>query len=192
MSAADTTRRLVEDVQQLGLHSASAVMGRYAQAVEEALGLDHPPRAASPPDAGTIIDDAARLAGAYLGFLDGLAGLVDRRSRPDARLETVHLPATPPGATSRVSVWVHNGTGEPVVGTVRVGPLVSAEGSELPVGAATVEPSSVTVPAGGRAEVVLRVDVPAGQRPGTYVGVGLSPGAAPVALSLDVVEEGSP
>ena len=38
MNAADTARRLVEDVQRLGLYSASAVVERYAVAVEQTLG----------------------------------------------------------------------------------------------------------------------------------------------------------
>ncbi len=192
MSAADGTRRLVEDVQRLGLHSASAVMGRYAAAAQEALGLGDGPRAAAPADPGTIVEDTARLARAYLGLLDGLAGLVDRRPRPDAQVETVRLPATRPGATGRASLWVHNGTPEDVVAVVRVGPFVSADGPTMPSGAVVAEPPAVTVPAGGRAEVTLRVDVPEGQPLGHYVGVALSPGTAPVALGLDVVEEAAP
>jgi hypothetical protein len=190
VSAGDTARRLVEDVQRLGLNSASAVVDRYAVAVEQALGLDPGADVTAPPDPGALVDAAARMAQAYLGLLDGLAGIADRRRPPTGDLEAIHLPTTLPGASSPVSVWVHNGTVEPVETPVRLGPLVSAEGTALPSGAAVAEPTSVTVPAGGRAEVVLRVDVPADQPPGRYVGLVLSPGVRPLALHLDV-EDGA-
>ena len=190
MSAADTARRLVEDVQRLGLHSASAVVERYAVAVERTLGLDPGPAVDAPPDPGALVDVSARMAQAYLGLLDGLAGLVGRR--PSEHVETVHLPPTPPGGASRASVWVHNGTPDPVEAVVRLGPLVSADGVALPTGAATVAPPSATVPAGGRAEVRLRVDVPGGQPFGSYFGLALSPAAGPVAVRLDVAEGGTP
>jgi hypothetical protein len=192
VSASDTARRLVEDVQRLGLHSASAVVERYAVAVEQTLGLDPPTDVTAPPDPGALVDVTARMAQAYLGLLDGLVGLVDRPRRPVEPLESVHVPATPPGGTGRVSLWVHNGTADPVEAVVRLGPLVSAEGVALPAGAATVAPAEVTVPPGGRAEVRLQVDVPDGHPLGTYFGLGLSPGARPVAVRLDVVEGRAP
>ncbi len=188
MNVADTARRLVEDVQRLGLHSASSVVERYATAVEQTLGLDPRVGATPPSDPAALVEATARMAQAYLGLLDGLGGLADRPARPGEALETVHLPATAPGASSRASLWVHNGSVDTVEAAVRPGPLVSPEGGVLPAGAANAAPASVTVAAGGRAEVELRVDVPGDQPSGTYFGLALSSGASPVALRLDVVE----
>jgi hypothetical protein len=187
VSAADTARRLVEDVQRLGLSSASAVVQRYAVAVERTLGAAPPVGGDGLPDPGTLVDTTARMARAYLDLLDGLAGLVGRG--PAGTMETVDLPASRPGGTGEVPVWVHNGTADSVEVAVRPGPLVSADGVALPAAAVTVTPSSVTVPARGRAELRLRVDVPDAQPAGTYFGFALSTAAAPVALRLDVVDE---
>jgi hypothetical protein len=192
VSAADAARRLVEDVQRLGLHSASSVVERYALAVEQAVGLDPGAGVRPPTDPDALVDATARMARAYLGLLDGLAGLADRPGRPRRDLETVPLPATRPGASARVSLWVHNGTAGPVDAVVRIGPLVSAEGGVLPTEAAGLEPTSVAVPAAGRAEMRLRVDVPGDQPTGTYFGVALSPVAGSVVLRLDVVEGAGP
>ena len=190
MNAADTARRLVEDVQRLGLSSASAVVERYAAAVERTLGVAPPVGADGPPDPGTLVDATARMARAYLDLLDGLAGLVGRG--PARAVETLRLPASRPGGAAEVSVWAHNGTADRVEVTVRPGPLVSAGGVALPTGAVTLTPPSVTVPARARGELRLRVDVPDGQPTGTYFGFALSTAAAPVALRLDVVEGGPP
>lgn len=190
MSAAETARRLVEDVQRLGLHSATSVVERYAVAVEQALGLDPRAGADAPPDPSALVDVSARMAQAYLGLLDGVAGLVGRR--PAGALEAVELPAAPPGGTSTATLWVHNGTVDPVEVRVRPGPLVSAHGASLPAAAVTVEPPSVTVWAGGRAAVRLHVTVPGAQPEGTYHGFALSPSAGPVALRLDVAGEVGP
>ena len=190
MSAADAARRLVADVQRLGLHSTSAVVDRYAVAVEQALGLD--PSVPTPSDGGLLVDAAARMAQAYLSLLDGLAGLAGAAPRATDRVEVVHLPAAPPGASTTVSVWVHNGTADPIDTEVRLGTLERAGGGALPDGALTVTPRAVAVLAGGRAEVVLRAVIPPGQPPGSYLGLALAPGAHPVALLLDVGEEAEP
>jgi hypothetical protein len=193
VNAAEGARRLVEDVQRLGLSSASAVVDRYAVAVEEALGIGPSVGSTAAPDPGTLVEVTARMAQAYLGLLDGLAGLADApRVRAEAGVETVRLPATPRGTSSRASLWVHNGTAEPVATAVRLGPLVSADGVTLRVGTATLESPTVEVPAGGRAEVLVRVDVPADQPPGTYFGLALAPGAGPLALRLDVQDGAAP
>jgi hypothetical protein len=196
--AARRARHLIGDVQRFGLLSAATVVDRYTGMVDRAISGDRLGSAPSPSDGldpGWLVDRAARLAEAYLRFLDTTAVLVaSRAERGDAapEMERILLPAARPASSSETSLWVHNPTSAPSAGIdVEVTGLISSNGGIIPAEAVSASPQSIERldPSTSR-EFRLRVDVPGDQPAGYYHGLVLmseSPGE-PIALQLEVAD----
>ena len=188
---------LVADVQRFGLLSAAGVVSRYAAIVDRAMGADNSPvptprRLGIRPDA--LVEGAPRLAGAALRLLDEATALaVQAATGSPAAPEQLELPAAIPGATSQVSVWLHNPTPTPVATGVQVTCLVSGDGAVLPVEALTCEPAQdAPVASAGAREVLLRVTVPVSQPLGRYHGLVVASVAPdPMRLALNVIGGGT-
>lgn len=189
---------LVGDVQRFGLLSAATVVRRYAAVVDRALGTGASP--AEPTrraDAGLdwLVELGPRVAETALRLLDEVTALaVDATATgsPGAP-EHLQLPAAVPGASSQVSVWLHNPTAATVAARVHVTCLVSGDGAVLPSESLTCQPSDdVQLAPSAACEVLLRVSVPARQPPGRYHGlVVASVAPEPMRLALEVIDGGS-
>lgn len=174
-------RDIVGRVQVLGLASAAAVAERYIETVDRYLaGREDSAdgRAEQADGAGALA--LLRLEEATLRTLDLLTGgtaAPDGSSGPPAQ-DTLVLPPVPAGGCTDAALWVHNPSAAPVVASLRMTSLVSADGHELPP-ATVVVPSGggVEVDAGGSLEVRVRLLVPPGTPPGHFHGVVTSTAA---------------
>ena len=196
----DAARRmhLIDHVQRFGVLSAASVVDRYTDMVDRSISDDRLGSAPSPSDGldpAWLVGRAARLAEAYLKFLDTTAVLVaSRAERGDAapEVERLLLPAARPASSSETSLWVHNPTSAPSAGIdVEVTGLTSSNGVTIAAEAVSVSPQRIERldPSTSR-ELRLRVDVPAHQPAGCYHGLVLiseAPGE-PIALQLEVEE----
>lgn len=185
---------LAADVQRFGLLSAATVVSRYAAIVDRAVGTGvsptTPPRRGDPgPD--WLVEAGPRVAEAALRLVDEAAALTVQAMTTGSPVAPEHLelPATTPGGSSEVSVWLHNPTPSTVVAQVYVTCLVSGDGDVLPVEAILCKPSEhVQLASTGSGEVVLRVDVPTRQPPGRYHGLVVASAAPePIPLALQVI-----
>jgi hypothetical protein len=189
---------LVSDVQRFGLLSAAGVVSRYAAIVDRTLGTGTSP-VATPRRPGigpdVLVEGVPRLAGAVLRLLDEATALAVQATTTGspAAPEQLDLPAATPGATSQVSVWLHNPTPAPVAARVQVTCLVSGDGAVLPVEALTCEPAGdAPLASAGAREVLLRVSVPVTQPLGRYHGLVVAPAAPdPMRLTLNVIDGGT-
>lgn len=180
---------LIRDVQRFGLMSAATVVDRYAAIAEQALRTDPVMAAAADDDAGLLVDTTARMARTYLDLLAGLSGLV--AEPPAGSVERLVLPRARAGEHVAATLWLHNRTTQTHELTVAVGDLASFGGGILAARFVSVGPSTTRVEAGGRAELALRIDVPADQLPGAYNGLAVVGPAAsdPLMLSIDVLPD---
>ncbi len=199
--SADDVRRvrhLVGDVQRFGLFSAATVVDRYTAMVDRAIVDD---RIASAPsswdglDPGSLVDRAARLAEAYLRFLETTAVIASRTGRGGARpeMETIVLPPARPAGSSETSLWVHNPTLAASTGIeIAATGLISSEGVTIPAQAVWISPQMVDHlgPSTTR-KLRLRVDVPRDKPAGLYFGLVLISEAPDDAISLLLKVEGS-
>ncbi|HLF43260.1 MAG TPA: hypothetical protein VJA46_07015 [Acidimicrobiia bacterium] len=194
--AARRARHLIGDVQRFGLLSAATVVDRYTDMVDRAISDDRLGSAPSPSDGldpGWLVDGAARVAEAYLRFLEATAVLVASRAEGgDAapEMERILLPTARPGSSSETSLWVHNPTPAPLGDIdIEVTGLMSSNGVTIPTEAVLASPQRIErLDASSSREFRLRVDVPRDQRVGSYHGLVLiseSPGE-PIALQLEV------
>ncbi|MGH8913675.1 MAG: hypothetical protein ACRDZM_04070 [Acidimicrobiia bacterium] len=188
-------RHLVGNVQRFGLFSAAAVVGRYTAMVDRVMVDDRPwpaPRSLDGLDPGSLVDRAARLAEAYLRFLETTAVIASRAGRGEARpeMETIVLPPARPAGTSETSLWVHNPTSSASTGIeVAATGLISPEGMTIPAQAVWTSPQKVVhLDPSTSTELRLRVDVPRDQPPGLYFGLVLIAEAPddPISLLLKV------
>jgi len=168
---------IVGQVQVFGLASAAAVAERYIGTVDRYLAEHDAPVGTSEDDRGRGSPDlmwAACMEQALMQSLDRVGAWQDdvRLKSRTPRQEILRLPPVPAGSDSRAAVWVHNPTTAPVVLTVRMSSLTSADGAVLPADEVVVETGgSVEVDAGGSAQVMLHVQVPSGTRPGHFHAV---------------------
>lgn len=193
-------RHLIGDVQRFGLLSAATVVERYIETVDRALaGHSLTPGSPDQPDEGWLVGGADPVAQAGSRVLDAIATAIATRGgqgvdTTDA--ERLVLPATQPGSSSEVSLWIHHPTSAPVTGLgLRVTALTSPTGTSIPTGAVSWTPLGVELlAASSRQEVRLRVDVPEEQPDGLYHGLVLSSLAPsePLALRLEVRREAGP
>lgn len=198
--ATEQVRHLVGDVQRFGLLSAATIVERYIETVDRALaGQSLTPGPPDRPDEGWLVDGASRVARAGTRVLDTIANLVANgagQSADTTRPERLLLPATVPGSSSEVSLWIHNPTPAPVTGIhLHVTALASPTGSSIPSDALSWSPRTVELlAASSRQEVRLRVDVPEAQPVGLYHGLVLSAAAPsePLALRLEVQHQAGP
>ena len=189
---------LVGLVQSFGLHSAAAVVDRYAEIVDRVLSRDAlTPPPVGPDDGadGRLVDGAVRVAEAWARLLDTTTTLVLDGAPRDATIESVVLPPAAPGRTTEASLWLHNTTSSSVPGLALRGTGLSASsGRGIPADAVALVPDRFGVLAAGTsAEVRLRVLVPVGQPPGRYHGLVMISAipSEPVALRLDVHAPGA-
>lgn len=189
-------RHLVGDVQRYGLFSAASVVDRYTAMVDRAMVDDltaSVPSSVDGLDPGSLVDRAARLAEAYLRFLETTAVIASRSGRGEAarqEMETIILPPARPANSSETSLWVHNPASAASIGIeISVTGLISPEGATIPASAVGASPQSVDrLDASTSREVRLRVDIPRDQPAGMYFGLVLisdSPGDA-ISLLLKV------
>ena len=181
---------LVDVVQRFGLFSAATVVDRYSVLVDRLLAAAPPaPHPDGRPPFDPVLELAAPVGAAALRLLDSAAALLGAGTAPGSATETLVLPPTAPGGTAEAAVWVHNATpsGVPAV-DLRITELVSAGGLTVPAPAVSLAPDRVDIPAAGAREVRLAVRVPAGQAPGHYHGLVLTPASPtrPLVLRLDV------
>lgn len=189
---------LVADVQRFGLLSAATVVRRYAAVVDRALGTGPSPAEAprrADVDMDWMVGLGPRVAEAALRLLDEATALaVDATTtRSPGAPEHLQLPAAVPGASSQVSLWLHNPTAATVAARVHVTCLVSGDGVVLPSESLTCQPSDdVQLAPTAVSEVLLRVSVPAGQPAGSYHGLLVASVAPePMRLALQVIDGGS-
>lgn len=194
----DGVRDLARDVQRFGLLSATSVVERYVDLVDQAVGKATTPAPSRPGDrpwdpllggdTSALIDSATRVAEAYLGLLDAASSMTQR----DAAAARLVLAAVRPGATSQAPLYVHNPGSDPSGAlTVTMGSLMAADGACLR------EPSVRCVPARvegiaphGSVRLDVSVHVPSDQPPGIYHGVvvsSLAP-AEPIGIMVEVLE----
>ena len=183
---------IVGDVQRFGLFSAAAVVDRYTAIAEKLIGTD--PLAPVVPDSaiddGLLVDTAARLADGYLRALTVLADAAREADPASGPVEQVVLPPGHAGQGTSATLWLHNPSPLPLEDlSIAVGGFVSPGGGALPAGSVSLAGIPASVAANDRAEVTLRLRIPADQRPGSYHGVAVvGPGQhAPLVLSLDVL-----
>lgn len=198
---ADQQRRhLIGDVQRFGLLSAATVVERYIETVDRALaGHSLAPGSPDQPDDGWLVDGAARVSQAGSHVLDAIATAIANGGGQGVGTtdpERLVLPATQPGSSSEVSLWIHHPTPAPVTGLgLHVTALTSATGTTIPSGAVSWTPLGVELlAASSRQEVRLRVDVPEELPEGLYHGLVLSALAPsePLALCLEVRRQAGP
>jgi hypothetical protein len=188
---AEKARRLIGDVQRFGLLSAAAVVDRFTEMVDEAVGGSTSGRRAS-GDAERFVADTARLVEAYLRFLDSGAGLLAVKAEDGGGTATdrVVLPAIAAGGVAESTVWVHNTTAQPGLDiSFHPSQLIGPGGAKIGRRATTVAPSRIErLEAGASSELAVRVEVPVDAAPGGYHGVILtsSPPGATIAVQLEV------
>ena len=188
-------RHLVGDVQRFGLFSAASVVDRYNAMVDRAMvddGIASVPSSVDGLDPGALVDRAARLAEAYLRFLDTTAVIASRAGRGQARpeMETIILPPARPASSSETSLWVHNPTSAASTGIeISVTGFISPKGATIPAPVVRASPRRIDrLDASTSREVRLSVDIPRDQPAGMYFGLVLisdSPGDA-ISLLLKV------
>lgn len=168
---------IVSQVQVFGLASASAVAERYIGTVDRYLAErdvrvptgddDHAPGSPDMVWAGCLERALLRSLDLVAALPEGLVPGSGTFAQEVLRLPPVHA-----GGDSRGTVWVHNPTTVPVVLTVRMSSLTSANGPVLPADEVLVGGvGSVQVDAGGSARVTLHVQVPPGTPPGHFHAV---------------------
>lgn len=184
--------RLIGEVQQLGLDTARAVAERFSDLADTNLGAQArttPPVEAARSTWRAMIDgvtDSAtqeQLIAAAQGVTDAMLGMMSAawdffvESTSGAGAVTwgsgqADLGSAAPGATTSGSVYVHVGRSDvPDEVRLRVGPLTSGAGDELPAGSIDLDPASIDAPQAGRSyEVTIRTTVPKDAVPGTYHG----------------------
>ena len=188
-------RHLVGDVQRFGLFSAASVVDRYNAMVDRAMvddGIASVPSSVDGLDPGSLVDRAARLAEAYLRFLDTTAVIASRAGRGQARpeMETIILPPAQPASSSETSLWLHNPTSAASTGIeISVTGFISPKGATIPAPVVRASPRRIDrLDASTSREVRLSVDIPRDQPAGMYFGLVLisdSPGDA-ISLLLKV------
>jgi hypothetical protein len=190
---------LIGEVRRFGLLSAATVVDRYNAMVELAVSAETVAVEPLPPeglDPQALIDGAARMAAAYLRFIETTAGLVATRQGGSTRpLESVVLPAAPPGGGAMGSLWAHNPTTAPAVGLeIEVTGVMSPEGAVIPAQGVSVSPHIIDrLDPMTSHEIRVRVGIPADQTPGWYFGlvrIGGDPGS-PITIQLEVTKEWS-
>jgi hypothetical protein len=197
-------RELVGDVQRLGLESAAAVVERFTAMVERASQTWRPEGPSPPAEDGRgtfvrLLGDAARLAEAYLTFLDGMAAFVAASAgwaggASGEGVERVVFPAAVPGSSVAARLWIHNTTGDPADVELQATALTATMGGTIAPEAVTFGAGSAwQVAAGEGLEVTLRLKIPEGCRPGTYNGLVVASGlpGESIALRIQVLDGGS-
>ena len=181
----DTLRRLLGDVQRLGLSTASSVIDRFSGMVR---GLGTAPDSA---------DGAARGAwGAVVGAVTNAAQAVFPMPGPSpypTDVETVVLSSVTAGGIATGTAWLHNTTATVAAAlTLRSTDLVGP-GAALPADAVALTPGDVPALApGATLPITIEVTVPPGRPAGVYRGLLVlsdPPGGA-VALRLTVEAAG--
>jgi hypothetical protein len=188
-------RHLVGDVRRFGLFSAASVVDRYNAMVDRAMvddGIASVPSSVDGLDPGSLVDRAARLAEAYLRFLDTTAVIASRvgRGQETPEMETITLPPAQPASSSETSLWVHNPTSAASTGIeISVTGFISPKGATIPAPVVRASPRRIDrLDTSTSREVRLSVDIPRDQPAGMYFGLVLisdSPGDA-ISLLLKV------
>jgi hypothetical protein len=180
----DTLRRLLDDVQRLGLATASAVIDRFSSMVR--------PLA---PSGATRAGGVGGAPGPPLWPVARHWGFVAPGVGPAAQpgIETVVLSPVAAGGLAGGTAWLHNTTGAAAGRlALRCTDLVGPGAALLPGGEVALAPAEVPeIGPGESVAVSIEVAVPTGQPPGTYRGLVVMsdpPGGA-VALHLLVFED---
>lgn len=189
-------QRLAEDVQRFGLLSAAAIVDRYEQLVDEAMG-DHEhdeglPGGLESVDPSWLVDRASRLAGGYLRFLESATSAIGSRARPQG-IERVPLVSGGPGEPAEGTLWIHNPTSAPIDHVeLTATALVSVDGRVIPAQATAFQRTARgPVAASDSAEIRIVITPPPDTEPGRYFGlVHLDDGAdEPLAVDLEIPGE---
>ena len=184
----------VADVQRFGLLSAAAVVDRYVDLVDRALG---PPAlgsasvggdAAAPgPDLRLLAEATERVAQAYVAALDAATQLLPGPPTVTADGGRLALPDTFAGGTAEATLWLHNPTAQAVPDvSLAATPLVAGAGRTVPL--ALDPPRLALLPAAGSVPVRLRADVPPDHPSGPCWGLVVCSADpdAPVTVTLRV------
>jgi hypothetical protein len=106
---------------------------------------------------------------------------------PDGKGAQVAL-AGSPGTEAIGTVWIHNGTAEPVGDiALRMTDLTAHDGASIPASAAAFVPARLDVAASASRSSSLSVQVPDSASDGTYVGHVLATGLPGASLTVSLV-----
>lgn len=182
----------VADVQRFGLLSAAAVVDRYVDLVDRALG---PPvlasrsvsddAAAAGPDLRLLAEATERMAEAYVAMLDAATQLLPGPTTAAVDAGHVALADTHAGGTAEGTLWLHNPTAQAVADlSLAATALVTGAGTAVPL--ALDPPRLALLPAAASVPVRLRADIPSDHPSGLCWGMVVCSAdpEAPVTVSL--------
>ena len=180
----EETDPLAETVRRYGLLSAAAVVDRYVAVVDRVVSAGARtvggPAGAGPADqAGDLGEVTTRAVRAVLDVLGST-----RQGPHDKAPSAVVLAGAEPGGRADGRLWVHGPRDRPTLVGLHATGLVSDRGSTIDARHITLAPARVHVAAGGSAEVVVSVAVPADAAPGRYHGVLVCSAARTTPLGL--------
>lgn len=193
---AERLRRLVGDVQRLGLATASSVAERFAGMVR---GLGDAPRGRAAQ--GDAASGAAALVDGWRSIVAGMVELAGSIAGGEGAtdgpaVEYLDLGTVEPGTVAVGTLYVHNTTGG---GSgeiqLRCGDLMGPPGAAISAGAVTLTPDSVGSVAGeGSLHVSVTVAIPPETARGAYRGLVVmsEPPGGSIVVRLSVNGQGDP
>lgn len=190
-------RRLVDDVQRLGLSSASAVADRFAALVRgvvtgdgDGSGDGVTQSGGEIPGLAAMIDGWRSIMSGMVDMARGLANDSTSAAPPGGSIQHLELPNVAAGERVRATAHLHNTKRTPVAGiTLRVSDLVATGGEVIPAAALSITPDHIAeAPAGSSHAVDISVTVSIDQPTGLYHGLLMmsEPPDGVLVLRLDV------